>query len=216
LEGEGFGTAYEYAAKERIVKAFVKGKKRILVYGLPEKYGFSLDLFLHANENNAECFFFNANNKKIPVQIRAEMKKIGVKIVKGDFISKQRFDSVMCSEVIQKMSSSALKNLQEVIKKRSFLFFAPNGNNGSHKKISGLSGLNEQKLRKMFGEKISISYLDIPPFPPGIKSNNAKQKSVLLKIFAGIGIQIFSFIERFYPQALKKRKAHIICALSEK
>ena len=219
LEGEGFGTAYEYAAKEKIVRAFVKGKKSILVYGLPEKYGFSLDLFLHAkvnNAKNAECFLFNVNNKRIPAQVKAEMRKMGVKIVKKDFILKHRFDSVMCSEVIQKMSSSALKNLQEVIKKRSFLFFAPNRNNAAHRKISGLSGLDEQELRKMFGEKISVSYLDIPPFPPGLKSNEKKRKSFILNFFAAIGIPIFSSIERFYPQSLKKRNAHIIYALSEK
>ena len=216
LEGEGFGTAYEYAAKEKIVRAFVKRKKRILVYGLPEKYGFSLNLFLHARISNAECFLFNANNKKIPAQVRTEMRKMGVKIINSDFISKKRFDSVMCSEVIQTMSSFALKSLQRIVKGKSFLFFVPNRNNLSHKKISGLSGLDEQELRKMFGEKTSVSYLDIPFFAPGIKSNKKKQKSIILNVFAAIGIPVFSFIERFYPQALKKRKAHLVCALYEK
>jgi len=216
LEGEGFGTAYEYAAKERIVEAFLKGKKRILVYGLPERYGFSLDLFLHARLGDAGCFLFNVNNKRIPVQVKAEMERMGVKIIKKDFISWQQFDSVMCSEVIQKLSRADLKCLQQAAQRKNFLFFAPNGNNESHRKVSGLSGLKEQDLRKMFGENISVYYLDVPPFPPGLKSNEKKRKSFILNFFASLGIPIFSFIERFYPKSLKKRKAHLICAASER
>ena len=49
VEGEGLGTAYEYYAKFRKLENFInsiKKPKRILIAGLPEKYGLSMDFFL--------------------------------------------------------------------------------------------------------------------------------------------------------------------------
>ena len=51
-EGEGVGTAYEYYAKAKVFKNFfrrVSGPfESMLIAGLPEKYGFSLDFLLLA------------------------------------------------------------------------------------------------------------------------------------------------------------------------
>src|SRR5580700_9365502 len=48
-EGEGVGTAYEYVAKRRVMKPLferVSAGSRVLIAGLPEKYGTSLDFVL--------------------------------------------------------------------------------------------------------------------------------------------------------------------------
>ena len=56
-EGEGVGTAYEYYAKRRIIAPLVASlprPARIVVVGLPEKYGTSLDFVLVAGQAHAE------------------------------------------------------------------------------------------------------------------------------------------------------------------
>ena len=55
-EGEGVGTAYEYFAKRLTLARWLKGGKRpssILIAGLPQKYGTSLDFLQLADELGA-------------------------------------------------------------------------------------------------------------------------------------------------------------------
>ena len=56
-EGEGVGTAYEYFAKRLVLNRWLSSlsiPKRILIAGLPEKYGCSFDFWLLAKEWQAE------------------------------------------------------------------------------------------------------------------------------------------------------------------
>ncbi|HEY6459467.1 MAG TPA: hypothetical protein VIY73_04925, partial [Polyangiaceae bacterium] len=56
-EGEGVGTAYEYYVKRRILDHALKGLDRgarILVAGLPEKYGTSLDFVVAGADRAAK------------------------------------------------------------------------------------------------------------------------------------------------------------------
>ncbi|HEX6383064.1 MAG TPA: hypothetical protein VF177_00200, partial [Anaerolineae bacterium] len=55
-EGEGVGTAYEYYAKRLVLSPWlrqVRRPQRVLVAGLPQKYGASLDFLLLAAEVGA-------------------------------------------------------------------------------------------------------------------------------------------------------------------
>jgi hypothetical protein len=55
-EGEGMGTAYEYYVKRMALRRFLDGRPRpdsILIAGLPEKYGASLDFVLLGSELGA-------------------------------------------------------------------------------------------------------------------------------------------------------------------
>jgi len=52
-EGEGLGTAYEYYAKRLVLARWLASQRpprRLLIAGLPEKYGSSLDFFLLAQD----------------------------------------------------------------------------------------------------------------------------------------------------------------------
>src|SRR2546425_1279534 len=52
-EGEGVGTAYEYFAKRLVLRRWLANcqtVRRVLIAGLPEKYGSSLDFLLVAEE----------------------------------------------------------------------------------------------------------------------------------------------------------------------
>lgn len=53
-EGEGFGTAYEYYVKLKPLTALIFSKdmvklRNVLIAGLPERYGFSLDFVILCN-----------------------------------------------------------------------------------------------------------------------------------------------------------------------
>jgi hypothetical protein len=55
-EGEGMGTAYKYYVKRLILRRFLDGRlqpRSILIAGLPEKYGASLDFVLLGSELGA-------------------------------------------------------------------------------------------------------------------------------------------------------------------
>src|SRR5690606_30513282 len=55
-EDEGVGTAYEYFAKRLVLRPWLRQQppvRRLLVAGLPEKYGASLDHLLLAEELGA-------------------------------------------------------------------------------------------------------------------------------------------------------------------
>src|SRR5260370_42397847 len=59
-EGEGIGTAYEYFAKRLVLSKWLDGHaraKRVLIAGLPQKYGSSLDFLLIAQELGAAEIF---------------------------------------------------------------------------------------------------------------------------------------------------------------
>ena len=52
-EGEGVGTAYEYFAKRLVLSSWLAKLptvRRLIIAGLPEKYGSSLDFLLIAQE----------------------------------------------------------------------------------------------------------------------------------------------------------------------
>ncbi|MBK9050196.1 MAG: hypothetical protein IPL78_04505 [Chloroflexi bacterium] len=57
IEGEGLGMAYEYFVRRRLLRGWLNTRprpRRLLIAGLPERYGFSLDFFLMAQEWSAE------------------------------------------------------------------------------------------------------------------------------------------------------------------
>ena len=64
LEGEGVGTAYEYFVKLKKLERFINTigpVKRILIAGLPERYGLSMDFVLIGRMLNAQVVVVDEN-----------------------------------------------------------------------------------------------------------------------------------------------------------
>lgn len=212
IEGEGLGTAYEYLAKHRILKPCFKNEKS-LIYGLPEKYGFGLDLLYFLDKSGYEIHVYEDRKEKV-----RQYSKIIKTLIKIRFIQrtpliineiKGCYDLVLSSEVIQRFNPKELQNYFLNIKnssKRAIIFF-PNGNNKAHCHMTKLRAYKPEALSHFFYGKVELGFVDMPPFPPGlsVKSDQRRQN---LKLLIPL-LSLWSFIEQICPRFVKQHFCHI-------
>lgn len=245
LEGEGVGTAYEYYGKLRKLAKFIntiKEPKEILIAGLPEKYGLSMDFFLLGHILKTEIVVVDDRSRVLErtQELLHTLKAIGrfdakkVTFHKTDHIAEfdngnlkeRRFDLALSSEVFQRLKGtqgtyiSYLKRLA-----KNFAIFVPNRENESHAKLSGLSGVYLGDLLKYFrGETYPAlkvcdqGYLDMPPFPPGSSRSQEKREKASesrLEAFLMKGLEVYSFCEDIIPKFVKEKFAHIIYVMAK-
>ncbi len=240
-EGEGVGTAYEYFAKRLVLSGWLRGLPRprsVLIAGLPEKYGSSLDFFVLADEldtavtvvddrhealNKARWsigeaqkagWLQNISPAIMPVRSLPEMAELS-----------QTYDLVLSSEVLQRLPAEDrphyVARVQEL--SRAAALFAPNADNDAHVGISGLGGVTLQELAALAEENgrhqvAQTGYIDMPPFPPGItrsESQRAQANTGLLEGVAMWGLGIYAKAERFFPLSLRRKQSHIVYALMQ-
>lgn len=239
LEGEGLGTAYEYFVKLKKLKKFISligYPKRIVIFGLPERYGLSMDFFFLGQLLQAEVV---AIDERAEVLKRArevfrilKLKQIfqNAKII---FLNEKpyerfdthrilgkKFDLALSSEVFQRLDGNQdtyISNLIDIAE--NFVIFAPNQENESHAKISGLNGTKLDELldncqRGYPGLKIfNYGYIDLPPFPPGISRSKEKRAKVSESRIDSIlmkGLELYGRFENYLPKMIKRRIAHIV------
>jgi len=243
-EGEGIGTAYEYFVKLRKLKKFIAGMekpRRVLIAGLPERYGLSLDFFLLAHTLGADVLVVDERKESLDRarqavdvlmsrSLAAEMK---VNFVRAEApgawgemgrASSRPFDLALACEVFQRLEGSRRPYLSglEVLAKNIALF-VPNGENDSHTKLSGLRGVSLEELQSFFRKPgspwtiVDSGYVDIPPFPPGAKRSQAKRNRAAESRFERLlmkGLEAFGRGERFMPKFFKKSRAHIVYVMA--
>lgn len=239
IEGEGVGTAYEYYSKLRKLRKFLYSigiPKRILIAGLPEKYGLSMDFFWLGGCLNAETVVIDDRTEvlervgKVLSILEAEklIDKTNFSLIKADQISefnhsgvfKKKFDLALSSEVLQRADTAKttyISNLMKVAK--NFVVFVPNQENESHANLSGLKSVHLGELLKYCRQINSSAYLydygyiDMPPFPPGLSRSPEKREKASksrFEIFLMNSLQLYSLCEDIIPNFIKKKIAHII------
>ena len=239
LEGEGVGTAYEYYAKLRKLRRFMNSigtPRNVLIAGLPEKYGLSMDFFLLAQALGAETVIVDdralALERAKRVICTLESKKLIADIkpsfVKVDHIAevcdnsfyKSKFDLALSSEVLQRLNedrAAYIARLRELA--THFAIFAPNRGNESHAKLSGLRSVHLEELLKYCREgnsKVTIydsGFLDMPPFPPGLSRSQEKREQARSSRIEAIlmkSLEIYSLCESILPEFIKAKIAHIV------
>jgi len=228
-EDEGIGTAYEYFVKLKLLSKFVKDKriKNALIYGLPERYGFSIDFVLFGQINNFDITVVEDREERIN-----SFKKIINKLIKKGFLLERprtikfkklnnfkpnkRFDLVVCSEVMQRLSNKEKVGYINLVRKISnyAVLFVPNEDNKMHSTLSKLNCLSLDKLKEYFNKAniLDIGYIDMPPFPPGLKKK--KRKEQINKLFSLLLIA-WTRLEELWPKIIKKRIAHICYIIIE-
>ncbi len=171
-EGEGVGTAYEYVAKAAFVRPLARGlgyegrrgAPRILVAGLPEKYGSSLDFAILAQSLDADLLIVDDR----PSAIERAQKAIDV-LRRGGRLAALRVkyrtvptlaevtklephDVVLSCEVLQRVEAAARSGFADGLRSLAprGAVFVPNSENASHLKISGLHGLSSGELSALF------------------------------------------------------------------
>ena len=200
LEGEGLGSSYEYVNKLHKLKSWFSDKRlnKVVIAGLPGKYGFSLDLILFS--------FLAGANEIIVVDDRQAKIKALTRILKSDLLpvalrdiiqiklltrqqlTSPRFykdhfgkvDLVANSEVIQNWTESERKNWVKGMTQltRNLVIFVPNKGNQAHMTVSKLKNLSIDEVNKLTPKPKTTGYIDMPPFPPGIKRSD-EQKGAL-------------------------------------
>jgi len=233
-EGEGIGTAYEYLAKQRvIIKAINQfgSPKNVLIAGLPEKYGYSLDFVYFCKHIGADAVVADERKKKLKV-----FAKIFSKLKKQRFFTNTKltlleitnwsdisfdsiFDFAISCEVIQRLDIAERAEYVRSIGKiaNNIIFFVPNAENAAHAKISKLRALKLDELKKLCMEAnyklISYGYIDMPPFPPGLKQKKMGKfgiSNMKMNFFFKILLIAWSILERKIPPAILKKQSHMI------
>lgn len=239
LEGEGAGTAYEYYTKLRKLKKFLDSHqkpRKILIAGLPERYGLSMDFFMLGSALSAEIVAVDERPDKLK-RAKDVVKILTAKKIivdtKMDFISTDdiarfekavtvhgHFDLALSSEVLQRLNGdravyiACLRRLST-----QFAIFAPNRGNESHAKLSGLRSVYLEELLKYCREEHSrvkiceSGFLDMPPFPPGLSRSPDKRNEAAKSRFEALlmrALEVYSLCENVVPKFIKEKIAHIV------
>jgi hypothetical protein len=162
-EGEGMGTAYEYYAKRLALGRWLKGRPRpasILVAGLPQKYGASLDFLLLAGELGAAVTVVDDRPAALARLMTALAVLAGTALPVAMPVARVladlphmatltgRFDLAVSSEVLQRLAVAERPAYVAVLRARAgaLALFAPNADNPAHTDRSGLAGLRLDEM----------------------------------------------------------------------
>lgn len=195
-EGEGLGTAYEYYAKFHLMKKILNSEpiKKVMVFGLPEKYGYSLDFVLYGHYIGASLIIADDRAERL-----AEHKQICIELFGSAFANDIEYthinqwsepfqinrdvDLALSSEVFQRLTREQrqmyAKNLQTVPR---IAVFTPNARNSSHATVSGLRTCTHEDLESSFESlnRKHLGYVDFFLSPPGLHLQK-KNKTMLKK-----------------------------------
>lgn len=236
-EGEGVGTAYEYFAKRLVLARWLPKlgvARRLLIAGLPEKYGSSLDFLLLAQEmavpdvtvvDDRPAALDKIRHSVAAAQAVGEL--VGVQphyLLVSDMARllelTEGFDLCLGSEVLQRLDDMSRQHyIQRVVKLAPALaLFAPNGDDPSHTNLSGLAGLSLTELRALTGTAVDAGYVDMPPFPPGLTRSAAQRSQATSGRFEGLAmwmLQHYARLERHFPPGWRRAHSHIVYTLME-
>jgi hypothetical protein len=234
-EGEGVGTAYEYLAKRLVLARWLPPAlviRTVLIAGLPETYGTSMDFALLAAEFGAYLTVVDERPDALDkfesslaaVREQGLLAALSWKPLLSTDISSlspaaEAYDLAFSSEVLQRLDEAArnpyIANLQRLSSRIGL--FCPNADNPSHTNLSGLTGLVKEELAGLVGHSAGrTGLIDMPPFPPGMtRTNEQREKAVSgrAEALAMSGLDIYARLERLIPERVRRRRAHIVYAL---
>ena len=236
-EGEGVGTAYEYYAKRLVLArwlANLRPPRRLLIAGLPEKYGSSLDLFLLAQDlavteliviEDRPWALEKCRRSLAAAQAIAELTRIHpeyIPVTEMGLLNELtgKFDMCLGSEVLQRLDGIGRQRYVSCLAKLApmLALFVPNGDNSSHRTLSGLSGLSLTELRALVelpGMSATCGYVDMPPFPPGLTRSAAQREraaSGQLEELAMWALSQYARAETCFPSRWRRLHSHMAYA----
>ena len=187
LGGEGYGTTYEYMAKARFlvkVKSILgcDGATQLLILGLPQKYGLSLDFLFWVDYLEVENIMVFDTRDDLLVDFmecrqylidEGLIKNIPIKDIR-DWDHLDEMDLSSCI-VVSCESFQAFDEDEKVLAAKTYnrakygFCFVPNDYNEAHRKITHLPTIKENNLNKYFTNILTDCYLDCPPVPSGFE-----------------------------------------------
>ncbi|MEZ4516221.1 MAG: hypothetical protein R3C44_05050 [Chloroflexota bacterium] len=235
-EGEGMGTAYEYYAKRRVLEPWLgrhPRPKTMLIAGLPERYGLSLDFLLLGTELGADITIvderpesfqrlFSAREALLSEGLYQLSAPNTVLVANGANPMEigQPFDLVVSSEVLQRLDAAERLTYTTFIQAtgNAAALFAPNADNPAHTNRSGLAGLHLSEIQELTTADAGLTgYLDMPPFPPGITRSEEQREQATTGSFENLvmwGLGHYARHENWVPRNLRKTQSHIVYSLT--
>jgi hypothetical protein len=234
-EGEGVGTAYEYFAKRLALRKWLPGLTSsgdILIAGLPEKYGVSLDFLLLAEQLGRGVVVVDERPnalEKVKGALAAAQEIGLLQSVKPSYLQVAdlrkmielpgRFGFCISSEVLQRIPAMDRTDYWQQLMELApaAAVFAPNADNPAHTNLSGVAGLHLDEMRGIVGTAATTNYIDMPPFPPGMTRTGEQREqaeSGRMEAIAMWGLGWYARLERFLPKQIRRTQAHIVFALS--
>lgn len=240
-EGEGMGTAYEYYVKRMAlgkVLSQMGPPRSVLIAGLPEKYGASLDFVLLATELGAKLTVVDDRQQAIE-RLRQGLHSLArmdgaptlippavTLLANFDALEtiQDRFDLILSSEVLQRLRPGVRASFIAWLHQSAgaLALFCPNADNEAHNSRSGLAGLRLEEMSAMLvvgdGQegRAAVGFIDMPPFPPGITRSVEQREDATsgrFEAFVMWGLGRYAHLERFMPATVRRRQSHIVYAL---
>ena len=236
-EGEGMGTAYEYFVKRLVLApwlAKLARPKRLLIAGLPEKFGFSLDLLLLGHDMAIpEIVIIDERSSALEgmrrslavAQANDELIQFEPRSLLVSEIDKMTeltadFGLGLSFGVLQRLDPTPRRGYIERLKSLTgnFALFAPNADDPSYERI-GMAVLTLTDFRQLIESVARIEhsgYIDMPPWPPGITQSSAQRAHTAGSPFAGLAMSIlqqYARLEKIFPFNWRKRRSHNLYAL---
>lgn len=239
-EGQGLGTAYEYLVKSHLIGGFfekIPNPKEILIAGLPEKYGYGLDLLLYADSYGCNIDIIDERDEAVENlnYILEDLK--GSRVITADNIRIKKvkcyeeaefdkyYDLGFSSAVLQRFNEGSRLNYLEILKKKVkyLVLFVPNKGNKSHQRLTCLNSFYIDDLVRYTKRPdtdrliLDSGVIDLPPFPPGIKASakaGKLMKNRAMMRILGRFLSAWAGIEPLFPKAIKNKFAHIAYLIS--
>jgi hypothetical protein len=207
----------------------------LLVFGLPEKHGYDLDLLLVAQQAGASLTIGEDRPETLQ-QLRDALDALPdpslrqhVELVQTDSLTDWRaiegrhFDWLISTAAVQRLPDAEIVTyVQNASRCADYcLLFIPNLGNRAHLTLSGLRGLDREQAVSLCERAdvpdrprvLSSGYCDIPPFPPGLQRSSAAKENALhspIEIAAMRVLEWWCLAERWMPSAVQKRWAHLV------
>ena len=236
LEGEGLGSSYEYVNKLCKLRSWFSDKRlnKVVIAGLPGKYGFSLDLILFSFLAGANVIIV-ADDRQAKIKALTRILKsdlwpvalrdiIQIKLLTRQQLTSPRFykdnfdmiDLVINSEVVQNWTKPERVNWVEGMTQltSNLVIFVPNKGNQAHMTISKIKRLSMDEINRLTSRQGLTGYIDMPPFPPGIKRSK-EQKGTLVesRFFWPVlsnTLKIWMMLQNNILSGLLPSRAHLI------
>jgi hypothetical protein len=242
-EGEGAGTAYEYYAKGLVLRPwlrFLRRPRRILIAGLPQRYGLSLDFVALASDLAAELTIVDERPERLAsleralnaLQTDGWMLRLQPALITTSSLADippaaAPYDLVLSSEVLQRLPVDVRREYVSRLldRARAVALFAPNGGNQAHTTHSGLAGLTRAEMNQLLGAlPYSLAapaprtgFVDMPPFPPGITRSGEQREQAARgrrEAAAMSVLELYARFETLVPYPVQQRQAHIVYGLA--
>lgn len=242
-EEEGVSVAYEYFTRRLVLAPWLRSlgrPRRILIAGLPDKRGSSLDFLQLAAECGATVTVVDDRPQALTrlrrawqaAQAHGRLIAVHPSLVHTDSVAELtaiagRFDLSLSAQVLQRLNPTwralYFNRLQRLAS--AVALFAPNGDNTAHTAASGVAGVRREEMNGLIKATALVpdqpppqtGYLNLLPFSPAVgrsPGQDAATDADPLTVAAMGGLQLLGHLERLLPLALRRQQARGIYVFS--